>query len=885
MRAIIKFKWAIAAVILALTVVLSLFSPNLTELANQKGQAQLPADAVSERANAILKQAGEDSNSISVVFTLDHALKKDTEDQLRTMIDKIKKIDGVEEVTSPLTAEKEVKDQLISKDKKTVLIPVTITGSDKKAEKIADDIYKIVPDDLTAYITGASLINQDFAHSSEEGLKKTEVITVCLIIGLLLIVFRSVVTPFIPIVVVGFSYLISQSILGILVHNVDFPISTFTQTFLVAILFGIGTDYCILLLTRFREELANGHDKKEAALIAYRTGGKTLFISGFAVLIGFSALGFAKFAIFQSAVGVAVGVGILMIILYTLLPLFMVTLGEKLFWPSKKVLSHSDNKLWAFLGRHSVVRPFLFIVITVIITLPFILTYDDQISFDSTAEISSDYKSVRALEAIKDGFGEGKAFPINVVVKGDKDLKTADTIPYLGNISKAIKKVDHVDSVMTITQPTGEKIKDLYIDKQLGSVSDGLDKTAKGIADVQSGLTDIENGLNQMAGQTGSASNSSSGGSLGDAAEGLGKINQQLQLVSKQMSQTGNTAQTVQQLTAISGQLGQIQTGLEQANQQLTGQQAQAGTLTESLKKLADGVKSANDGLTKISDGISASSDMLEDMSKSSTVRDTGIFIPDQVMKDKDFKKSIDQYSFADGKGVELSVVLDSNPYSEQAITTINQIKKAVANEVEGTPLEDSQIVYGGVTSMNADLKELSTTDFSRTMVIMIIGLFIVLTILFRSMIMPVYMIASLLLTYYTSISITELIFVNGLGNAGISWAVPFFSFVILIALGVDYSIFLLDRFKEEVHMGIEQGVVRSMSKMGSVIITAAIILAGTFAAMMPSGVNTLMQVASVIIIGLLLYGLVILPLFIPAIIVTFGEGNWWPFGRKKIKE
>ncbi|MCI4136937.1 MMPL family transporter [Bacillus vallismortis] len=885
MRAIIKFKWAIAAVILALTVILSLFSPNVTELANQKGQAQLPADAVSEKANAILKQAGEDNNSISMVLTLDHALKKDTEDQLRTMIDKIKKIDGVEGVTSPLTAEKEVKDQLISKDKKTVLVPVTITGSDKKAEKIADDMYKVVPDDVTAYITGASLINQDFAHSSEEGLKKTEVITVCLIIGLLLIVFRSVVTPFIPIVVVGFSYLISQSILGILVYNVDFPISTFTQTFLVAILFGIGTDYCILLLTRFREELANGYDKKEAALIAYRTGGKTLFISGFAVLIGFSALGFAKFAIFQSAVGVAVGVGILMIILYTLLPLFMVTLGEKLFWPSKKVLSHSDNKLWAFLGRHSVVRPFLFIVITVIITLPFILAYDDQISFDSTAEISSDYQSVKALEAIKDGFGEGKAFPVNVIVKGDKELTTADTIPYLGNVSKAIEKVDHVDSVMTITQPTGDTIKDLYIDKQLNSVSDGLDKTAKGITDVQSGLTDIENGLNQMAGQTGSASDSSSGGSLGDAADGLGKINQQLQLVSKQISQTGNTAQTVQQLTAISGQLGQIQTGLEQADQQLSGQQAQAGTLTESLKKLAGGVKSANDGLTKISDGMSASSDMLENMGKSSSVRDTGIFIPDQVMKDKGFKKSIDQYSFADGKGVKLSVVLDSNPYSEQAITTINQIKKAVANEVDGTPLEDAQIVYGGVTSVNADLKELSTADFSRTMVIMIIGLFIVLTILFRSMIMPIYMIASLLLTYYTSISITELIFVNGLGNAGVSWAVPFFSFVILIALGVDYSIFLLDRFKEEVHLGIEQGVIKSMSKMGSVIITAAIILAGTFAAMMPSGVNTLMQVASVIIIGLLLYGLVILPLFMPAIIVTFGEGNWWPFRRKKIKE
>lgn len=886
MRLIVKYKWIIAACVLALTVILSLFSPNLTELANQKGQVQLPNDSVSEQAKEILKNAGENNNTISVVFTMDHAFKKDEKQNMHDVADQIKKIEGVKGVTSPFSGDKEIQDQLISKDKKTVLIPVTVTGSDKQVEKIADRIYQIVPDDLTAYITGASLINQDFAHSSEEGLKKTEVITVFLIIGLLLVVFRSVVTPFVPIIAVGFSYLISQSLLAILVHHVDFPISSFTQTFLVAILFGIGTDYCILLLTRFREELANGHDKIESTLIAYRTGGKTLFISGFAVLIGFSSLGFAKFAIFQSAVGVAVGVGVLMIILYTLLPLFMVTLGEKLFWPSKKVLSHSDNKLWAFLGRHSVARPFLFIIITAIITVPFILTYNDQISFDSTSEISSSYKSVKGLEVIKEGLGEGKAFPVNVVIKGENKLTTAETIPYLGNVSKAIEKVDHVDSVMTITQPTGKEIEGLSIDHQLGAVSDGLDKAAKGIGDVQSGLTDVEAGLRQIAGQAaGSAGSGQSGGSLGDAADGLGKINSQLQLVSKQMAQTGNTAQAVPQLTAISGQLGQIQSGLEQADQQLAGQEQQAGTLKESLGKLADGVKSANDGLAKVTDGITASADMLKDMSKSSAVKDTGIFIPDQVMKNKEFKKAIDNYSFSDGNGVQLSVALDINPYSEQAITTVNQIKKALADEVSGTPLKDATIAYGGVSSQNADLKELSTTDLSRTMTIMVIGLFAVLTILFRSMIMPIYMIASLFITYYTSISITELIFVRIMGDDGVSWAVPFFSFVILIALGVDYSIFLLDRFKEEVHLGINQGIVKSMSKMGSVIMTAAVILAGTFAAMMPSGVNTLMQVATVVIVGLLLYGLVILPLLIPAITVTFGEGNWWPFGRKKSGE
>jgi len=163
---------------------------------------------------------------------------------------------------------------------------------------------------------------------------------------------------------------------------------------------------------------------------------------------------------------------------------------------------------------------------------------------------------------------------------------------------------------------------------------------------------------------------------------------------------------------------------------------------------------------------------------------------------------------------------------------------------------------------------------------VMLISLFVILAIMFRSLIMPLFMIGSLLLTYYTSMSIAELIFVNGLGYDGISWAVPFFGFVMLIALGIDYSIFLLDRFREETIKGLDtkEAMFLSMKKMGSVIITAAIILAGTFGAMMPSGVLSLVQIATIVITGLLLYGLIVLPLLIPAITVSFGKGVWWPF-------
>ncbi|MFP7485153.1 MMPL family transporter [Priestia filamentosa] len=884
MRLIIKFKWVIAALLIVLTAVLMLTAPNLTKLANEKGQTQLPDDAVSQRAAEILKDAGEDNNTISVVVTLDKALNEKHEKDIQSLIDKMKDIKGVKSITTPLTEDNEVREQLMSKDEKTVLIPATVEGSDEEVEKIADDIYKETPKSLTTYVTGASLINQDFAHSSEDGLKKTEVITVFLILGLLLVVFRSIVTPFVPILIVGVTYLISQSLLAILVHSFDFPISTFTQTFLVAILFGIGTDYCILILTRFREELANGHDKVEATLIAYRTAGRTLFISGIAVLIGFAAIGFAKFAIFQSAVGVAVGVAILLLVLFTLLPLFLVTIGPKLFWPSKKVISHSENKLWGFLGKHSVRRPFLFLVITAIVTVPFILTYDEEISFDSTAEISSDYKSIKGLNAMSEAIGEGKAFPVTVVIKGDKDLTTAKSIPYLGNLSKEIEKVDNVDSVMTITQPTGERIKDLYVDSQLGIVSNGLGDTINGLNDVKKGLTTVQNGLNQISSET-SASSGNSGSSLSQAANGLTQANKQLGLVSQKLALTGNVDEALPQITAINRQLGTIAEGLQGANTQIEGAQQQTKALSENLSKLSQGVKDANDGLTQISDGLTKAKDTLGNMSNSQTVRETGIYIPEETMQNEDFKQSINTYSFDDGKGLKLSVVLDSNPYSEKAITTVKDIEEAVDRAVVDTPFEDAEIVYGGISSSNADLNDISTTDLSRTMIIMMVGLFVVLTVLFRSMIMPVYMIASLLVTYYTAISISEFLFVNVMGESGISWAVPFFSFVILIALGIDYSIFLLDRFQEEVKESISDAMVISMRKMGSVIITAAIILAGTFAAMIPSGVLTLVQVATVIIIGLLLYGIVILPLLIPAVTVTLSEGNWWPFRRKKREE
>ncbi|MBU0903591.1 MAG: MMPL family transporter [Firmicutes bacterium] len=866
MRTILKLKWPILIGVIAITVLLFLIAPNLTNQAEEAGSFQLSDDASSQIAAKMLADAGESDQTISVVIELDEKLTDEDREQLSAMSTEIESLgDAVTSVLNPVESE-EIEKQLVSEDQQTVLIPITVQGSDEKVNEVADDIQtSIIPSDMKAYVTGEAIINNDVNESAQEGLKRTEIITVVLIFGLLLAVFRSVITPLVPLVAVGITYLLSQSFVAFFIEWFGFPVSNYTQIFLVAILFGIGTDYCILLLSRYKEELSAGHAVEDAIVNTYKTAGRTLLISGLAVFIGFFAIGFAEFPIFKSAVAVAVGIAVLMLVLFTIVPISMVLLKEKLFWPSKKSASHRDSGLWMWMSKLSVNRPVLSMLVVAAITVPLLLTYDNSLSFNTVDEIGDDYESVQGLRAIEDGFGKGDSLPVQVIIQSEEILANEEMIPYVERLSQRYEQIEGVDKIRAVTRPTGEILEDLYVDRQLGLMADGLSEARDGLTEIGAGLGQIQSGL---------AGAGNSGG-LGEVAAGLGQLNEQLGLTTQGLQQSGNVQQTVGALTAISQQLGQIQQGL-----------ASAGSGSEGLSQVTEGLAASNEGLSEIIKGLTEVSDMMTAMSESEAVRDTGLFIPEGTLENEDFAQVLERYTFAEGTGLKMEIILSDDPYSPEAIETVQRIKDATEAEVKGMPLEDADIAFSGIASINSDLADISSSDFTSTVVIMLISLFVVLAILFRSMIMPLFMIGSLLLTYFTSIAIAELIFQNILGFDGISWAVPFFGFVMLIALGVDYSIFLLDRFREEAESGltVREAMRISMAKMGTVIITAAIILAGTFGAMLPSGVLSLMQIASIVVIGLLLYGLIVLPLLIPAMTVSFDRGVWWPFGMKKKK-
>ncbi|MDP4084373.1 MAG: MMPL family transporter [Bacillota bacterium] len=1039
MKAILKGKWFVLVAWIAVIAILAMSAPNMENLVREKGQIKVPDGYSSTLAQKILKDVQDKENSgkdvqTALVFHSNKKLTKNDIAEAKDAVDKLIKDQtelGITSITTHFN-EPDLKKQLLSKDGKTILVSLNVASNGRDAKEISKDLYKAIDHcKLEHYYTGSWMIDEDLVTNSQQGLKKTEGITVVFILAVLILVFRSAIAPLIPLVTVGISYLTAQSIVAILVDKVNFPLSTFTQIFLVAVLFGIGTDYCILLLSRFKEELAKGITVTAAILETYRTAGKTVFFSGIAVMFGFATIGLSTFKLYQSASAVAIGVAILLLALVTVVPFFMAVLGKKLFWPSKGKLEHSESKIWGFAGTFSLSRPFTAFLLVAIISVPFLFIYKGHLSYNSLEEIGNGFNSIKGFTIISDAFGPGESMPTQIVIKNDVEMDSSDYVAITEKMSQELKKVENVKTVRSITRPTGQVIDDLYLSSQVKSLNDGIGKGNDGILKISNGLqtagdqlaankpkmkqaTDgisslisgteqLENGMTPLKEGLLKIEDGMKKGSAGSeqiqigmnqiknnsqklvegykqllagykqAEDGLATLssnyqsiagginslhnslmntnqyfsnlekdytdiqqNQNYQAIKMTVKGAESGAETlytnVNQLnTALSGAqngiavananfekaiagkeaLVQGMEGLAQGiKQQQMGLNALAngqGQIVSNLLKFSGGLSSINSGqqqlyngfkdlgsqIDQLTSGLSQSANGLHQVSKGldtasnylskvSNEKQNGFYIPDEILKGNDFAKVLDTYMSKDRKVMTIDVVFNKNPYSNTAIHRVPELKQAIQRAVKGTKLEDAKVAIGGVSSIYNDLNTISGHDYSRTVILMLSGIALILMILLRSIIMPLYLIGSLVLTYYTSMAISETIFVDWLGYTGISWAVPFFAFVILIALGIDYSIFLMDRFNEYKHMPVEKAILSSMKKMGTVIISAAIILAGTFAAMIPAGVLSLLEIATILLIGLFLYAFIILPLFVPVMVKTFGEANWWPFMNRK---
>lgn len=1097
-----------------LIVVISIFMlPNVNQLTREHSTISLPANVQSEVASTIGNHWGHHQNNtyqvVAVFNNQDGAMSKSDQKSVNQTIRYLKRHKSELGIKSMLTPYENsaTKKNLISKDKTTELVQLNVSKK-KSVSNINKQLTKAVKTDgIRTYITGADILQDDFSGAIQEGIKKTEVISVIFIFIVLILVFRSPIVPLISLLTVGVSFITAFSIVTNLVKNFNFPFSNFTQVFMVIVLFGIGTDYNILLYDRFKANLGNGMDKFEAAKNAQWNAGKTILMSGSSILIGFSALGLARFSVYKSAAGVAVGVAVLLIVLLTLNMFFMTTMGKTMFWPVKTFNGESESPFWRFLSKHSLAHPIIALVLVLAALSPFYFTYQNKLNYDDTAEIADSTPSKQGFLIVQKHFSKGTAEPATLYIKSNHTLDNEKDLKLIDQLTEQIKHTKGVKTVASVTQPSGSKIKKLYVNSQMKTVNNGVSTARNGLGKLSAGSQQMTNGLNSAAtgtNQLNSGINSaatganqltsglaqlSSGGNqmtnglnqlsagsqqlvngmnqmsqqlssqltganasqLQQLESGLPQINNgiqqlnsalqsagtsidttgiqsnlqnvasQAQIIGSQLEQAGNTLKSIQgsagssssasldsvmtqfkaaesqanlndqqkavmegampqilsgiqsqiasqtnsqtselasqlqsvaqnlqtagnadkslagslqnvagsasslqnlntqvatlkaqvaqlaqasnvalpgavsalqqltsglnQIQSALGQgtnaLGQLNTGINKlaaASPQLSNginsaysgsQQLSAGMgqlsagslqLNTGINKLAQSSPQITNGLNQLNSGLGEGQSYLTGLQKSAAAET--FYIPKSVLHSNTFKPAIDNYMSSNRKITKITIVFDTNPSDEKATKDAENISNMARKSLKGTALSNATVAMGGQSSRINDIKNTASGDFVRTAAIMLIGIGIALMLITHSLLQPVYILGSLLLAYISSLSINHWLVGIFMHRSMLAWNTPFFSFIMLIALGVDYSIFLMTRYREIDENKYLPGerIYYACAIIGTVVISAAIILSGTFAALIPSGIPTLIEVAMTVIVGLIIL-VIILPI------------------------
>ncbi|MDB4868796.1 MAG: family transporter, partial [Cohnella sp.] len=775
-----RLRWVLLALWVAFAAVSVLALPNLQDIVRKTEQKFLPADSESLQAGKLIDQINPSSRSASnavIVLSRNGGLQPSDVTWLNDLLSRIERDKAALGVTGVLSArtQPDLKERFQSKDGTTVLAIVNMPKADFE-DATKDTLGKLnvlldkAPAGAKAELTGSGPISQEFQQSSQDGLKKTEVLTVGLVLIILLFVFRSPVAPLIPLVTIGISLVISRGLIAA-ATNFGMPISNFTESFLIAVLFGAGTDYCILMIQRFREELVKDGDKRLALIRTMKGVGKTIIFSGSTVFAAFFLIGFARFGLYQSAVGVAIGVVVTLIAGVTLAPALLLLLGRATYWPMRIEAGkgHGESRLWGAAAGLASKRSVLVLLVVAVLLAPLTLLFHGKRSFDDIAEINPKLGSVIGFRQVEKAFGAGEVFPVSIAITSPQSMRTPEALAALEQASSDVMKVPGVQEVRSAVRPLGRQLTELTVSDQLDKTSGAISRLKDGVVKVGTGLEDagrqlgsgqsdvdrLAGGLREIASRTKEAEQGT--GKIGDGvarsasgasrmASGLknssgvaGSMKVDLEkllaahpelkndpnvlaLAAKQQglssglqSLAAGAAPLSQGLIGMVPALHQLSQGLGQLS---AGQlQAVQGviSLKDGLSKLTDGLKQGSDGLRQVGDGLGQVQSAQQNIAADGKRQIGGWVLPAEALHSDQIKQALDFYVSPDGTVTKLDVILKSNPYSGDAMDTVNQVSAALRQSLGASVIADAKVYASGTSARYNELRSISFHDFVST--------------------------------------------------------------------------------------------------------------------------------------------------------------------------
>ncbi|HEU4906560.1 MAG TPA: MMPL family transporter [Solirubrobacterales bacterium] len=764
-----KAKWAVFAVwFLAIFVAVgpAELPTKFEEAENNESSSYLPGDAESTAALEATEtlQGGELAPAV-VIYRRDSGLtaadKRYIGASMAELDEAGEEFPGIVETENGAFS-----GPVLSKDGKAAIVTASI-DAEGEGERILDPVeaWREVLDDpppgLQAKVTGGAGFSAD-AIEVFENINGTLVLAaLSLVIFLLIVIYRSPMFFFIPLIAVIFAEMLSRSI-GYGVSELGVTINGQSSSIMSVLVLGAGTDYALLLVARYREELHNTEDKHAAMRTALASAGPAIFASAATVIAALLCLTLAKV---NGTAGLgpiaAIGIACAALSMLTLLPALLTIFGRRAFWPfvphtegtapaTGDVSERAHRSIVEGGALGAIVRVVLASLL-VFVLLPLVLLN----------------WLLRRLS--------GRRIPSLIVGPLDRAVFT----PY--EIRR--HRLEHTaDATHGFWKRVGDRVARGPQRVMLGSIAVLL-ILCGGFAFFSTDLTAEDSYTTEV-----------------ESVEGQ-------KLLSKSFP-NGTTA-----LTDI-----------------VVPQPSEVPAVRESVAAVG---------------GVEAVSGPVEEGAPGTLVQAT--------------------------LGIE--------PYSTEAFDLVEPIRDATH---EASP----EALVGGPTAIEFDVRDAAGRDSLVIPPIVLVVVLLILIGLLRALIAPLVLIGTVILSFLAALGVGYFVFDVIFGFPGSDPSLPLFAFVFLVALGVDYNIFLIARAREEtLAHGSRQGILRALAVTGAVITSAGIVLAGTFSVLASLPLVFLTEIGFVVAFGVLLDTFLVRSILVPAIALTLGDKFWWPSALAKPSE
>ncbi len=910
-----RLSWPILLFWVALAAITNSAVPQLEEVGRTHNVALNSPDAPSLKAIKRIGQAFHEfdtDSSAMIVLEGDQPLDAAAHQYYDTMIRKLqqdtKHVQHVQDFWGDtLTAAGSQ-----SSDGKAAYVQVFLAGNSGSAQ--ANDGVRAVreivdstkpPHGVKAYVTGAAPLISDQFDVGSKGTAKVTAITIGVIALMLFFVYRSVLTTLLVLATVLVEMSAARGIVAFLGNAGIIGLSTYATNLLTLLVIAAGTDYAIFFAGRYQEARGAGEDREKAFSTMYRGTAHIVLGSGLTVAGAVFCLSFTRLPYFQS-LGIPAGIGILVALAgaLTLGPAIL-TLGGLvgIFEPKRAMRTRG----WRRIGTAIVRWPGPILVAATALALVGLLALPGyKTSYDTRPYMPASAPANVGFTEAEKHFSRARLEPELLMVESDHDMRNPADMLILDRVAKAVFHVSGIAQVQSITRPLGTPL----VHSSLAFV------VSNQSAAQRENLTYQRDRADDLLRQA------------GELAKTIGILRQQYVLQQQLAADTHAEAQsfhdTIDTIRDLRDKIANfddffrpirsyfywerhcfdipvcwaIRSVLDALDgiDQLTGKFEDLTATLDKLDALQPKLvalippqidsQETNRQLTLASyatqsgiyDQTAAAIDNATALGRAfdAAKNDDTFYLPPEVFTNPDFLRGLKLFLSPDGKAARMIVTHEGDPATPEGISHIDPMIKAAHEALKGTPMADAQIYVGGTAATYKDIQDGAKYD------LIIVGLaalgliLLIMMIITRSLIAALVIVGTVALSLGASFGLSVLVWQYMFGIQ-LYWVVLALAVILLLAVGSDYNLLLISRFKEEIHAGLKTGIIRAMAGSGSVVTSAGLVFAITMCAFVFSGFQVLGQIGTTIGLGLLFDTLIVRSFMTPSVATLLGRWFWWP--------